>query len=1012
MKHWLFLSVIYLIAVCTTIYAQPASFSPTTLLSQGSVYQWSGENGLISNNITSAIQSSEGFIWITTYNGIMRFDGKRILVYDRSTLPFLETDAFYRVYEDTKGTLWFASQGSGITIYRNKKFFQVEAANAKIPKSVRSLLIEDDGTVLIGSNNEGLYRLSPALHLEKISTTQLDAISILDMAKDATGKLWIATDGNGLISYDGTKFIDYTEKEGLLSNTINTVAVSRTNEVFIGTTDGLNVLRNGKVETEAFLKNVPINDLSIDEINRKWIATENGLARISNDGTLPEFVNRRNGFPFSRLNALARDAEGSLWISTGRDGLLQVRETGIMNIGEKQNISNKRVNIIVEGNKKQFYIGTDVGTIDVYEKGELRPLQLNTDLGEAGIRDICEDEKGVLWIASYKGILRKQGATETLFTEKEGLPSIDMRRILRDAQNNLWFASRSGGLLKYVPSLKKVTDVYSKGNGLESNYVLSLEQDRAGNIYVGTHSGGLTIIKPDGSSMTHHLTTDDSGVLIFNIHIDNENKVWLISNIGPYLFNGSQFKKINLVAVNKGETYFDWLEDVNRDVWITTNLGVLKIVRKDLDDFLAGASEQVPVKLFDHQDGMQSKECTGATRSLISLTGRLWIPTIAGVSVFYPDQIVENKVAPKVYVTDLATDSGFFEEDTVVVTPGNLRYVFNYTALSYLAPSKIKFRYKLDKVDQDWVEAGSKREAEYTNLSPGTYVFRALACNSDGVWNTVGASKVVIVKPFFYQTAWFYLVSICLIILALYVLYRWRIYVVERRNTELKKLNSELDRFVYSASHDLRAPLSSILGLIAVARMDPHKNVDEYLTLIEKSIHKLDGFIRDIIDFSRNSRTDLITEPISFQTMIEEIIEELKYMDERGDIEKVIEVKGTAIFYSDRKRLAIVLRNLISNAYKYHRQHVNNRFLKVDVVYDETRATIKVVDNGIGIMSEHLPFIFNMFYRGTETNKGSGLGLYIVKETVEKIKGSISVESKVDKGTTFELIIPSLKGSS
>lgn len=1012
MKQWLFLSALLFVVVYADVRAQTPSFSPTALLSQGSVYQWSGENGLISNNITSAIQSTEGFIWITTYNGIMRFDGKRIIVYDRSTLPFLETDAFYRVYEDSGGTLWFASQGSGITIYRNKEFSPLEAVNAKIPKSVRSLLIEEDGTVFIGSNNEGLYRLSPSHHLEKISDTQLDAISILDIAKDESGKLWLATDGNGLVSYDGSRFDYYTEKNGLLSNTINTIAVSRTNEVLIGTTDGLNVLRHGKVETEEFLRNVPINDLSIDELNRKWIATENGLARISHDNTQREFVNRRNGFPFSRLNAIARDAEGSLWISTGRDGLLQVRETGIMNIGEKQNISNKRVNIVVEGSKKQFYIGTDVGTIDVYEAGELRPLPLMTDLRDAGIRDICEDENGVLWIASYKGILRKQGANEKLLTEKQGMPSLDMRRILRDSQNNLWFASRSGGLVKYSPSLNKVLRLYNKENGLGSNYILSLEQDRAGNMYVGTHSGGMTIIQPDGSSVTHHLTADDGGVLIFNIHIGSENNIWLISNIGPFLFKNNQFVKINLTSVNKGETYFDWLEDDNRNVWITTNLGVLKIERKDLDEFLAGTHQQVAVKLYDHQDGMQSKECTGATRSLISSTGKLWIPTIAGVSVFYPEQIVENKTPPKVYVTDLVTDSGVFEGDTVVVTPGNLRYVFNYTALSYLAPSKIKFRYKLDKVDQDWVEAGSKREAEYTNLSPGTYVFRALACNSDGVWNTVGASKVVIVQPFFYQTAWFYLVSGCIIFLLLYVLYRWRIYVVERRNTELKKLNSELDRFVYSASHDLRAPLSSILGLIAVARMDQHKNVEEYLSLIEKSIHKLDGFIRDIIDFSRNSRTDLVTEPIHFQSMIEEIVDELKYMDERGDIEKSIEVNGTGVFYSDKKRLAIVLRNLISNAYKYHRPYAANRFLKVEVRYDEASATVKVVDNGIGIASEHLPFIFNMFYRGTETNKGSGLGLYIVKETVEKIKGNITVESKVDKGTTFKLILPSIKGVS
>lgn len=1005
----MFLSTIFLMTAGGLVRAQSPSFSPTSLLSQGSVYQWTGENGLISNNVTSAIQSSEGFIWITTYNGIMRFDGKRIVVYDRISLPFLETDAFYRVYEDDQETLWFASQGSGIITYSNKKFQPVEPVNDKAPKSVRSLLMNADGSVWIGSNNEGLFLLSADRYITKVADPELDDISILDMAKDATGKLWLATDGYGLAAYDGSKLEFFKEANGLVSNTVNSVAVSNANEVYIGTADGLSVLRDRQIRNTEFLRNIAINDITIDEQDRKWIATENGLARISADNLMEEFVTRRNGFPYTRLNAISRDAEGSLWISTGRDGLLQMRETGIINIGDKQNISNDRINCIWEASDHTFYIGSDVGTIDIYSNGELKKFPIKTDLKEAGIRDICRDDEGVFWIASYRGILRIKRGDERLLTEADGLPAIDMRRILKDQQNKLWFASRSGGLVKYDPRREKVLKTYNKENGLFSNYILSLEQNSKGVIYVGTHSGGLSMIQPDGSCSTHHITNDDAGVLIFNIHIDDQDNVWLISNIGPYYFNGKDFKKINIVSTNKGETYFDWLEDFDKNIWITTNLGVLKIEKADLDKFLGKKTTHVPVKLLDNQDGMQNKECTGATRSLISSSGKLWIPTIEGISVFYPERIVENKILPRVCITDLVTDEEVFEDDTIIVRPGNLRYIFNYTALSYLAPSKLKFKYKLDKVDQDWVQAGSKREAEYTNLSPGTYVFQAMACNNDGLWNTKAATKVVVVEPFFYQTIWFYLLTAILVFVLLYAIYRWRIFLVERRNKELRKLNSELDRFVYSASHDLRAPLASILGLITVARMDEQKNIDEYLNLIEKSIHKLDGFIHDIIDFSRNSRAELVTEAIDFNFMIEEIVEELKYMNDKGAIEKIVEVKGTGSFYTDKKRLAIILRNLISNAYKYHNPHISNRFVKVQVVYDSTKAILVVADNGTGISREHLPNIFKMFYRGSENNKGSGLGLYIVNETVDKIGGTISVQSTLDVGTEFNLSIPSLQ---
>lgn len=1007
MKVWLFLSAIFYTTVCFTGNTQPATFSPTSLLSHGSVYQWTGENGLISNNITSAIQSSDGFIWITTYNGIMRFDGKRIVVYDRTTIPFLETDAFYRVYEDAQGTLWFASQGSGITIYKDKSFQQIEARDGKIPKSIRSILLEADGSVWIGANNEGLYQLSADRKLTRINHEKLNTINILDIAKDSKGVLWLATDGNGVVAYDGESFRNYTEADGLMSNTINTIAIGHADDVYVGTSDGLNILSDGAIRAADFLQNIPVNDLLVDAHDTKWIATENGLARINGTTGIEEFANRKNGFPYTRLNAIHRDAEGSLWISTGRDGLLQLRETGIINIGERQNVSDERINIITEGANKRFYIGSDIGTIDVYEDGNIRKLPFKTDLKDAGIRDVHEDTNGTLWIATYKGILRLNSKQEKLMTLDDGLPAIDMRRILSDGKGNLWFASRSGGLAKYSLAKQKVVRVYNKGNGLDSNYILSLEQDSTGTIYVGTHSGGLTLIQPDGSTQTHHITQNDAGVLIFNIHIENPDKVWLVCNTGPHFFNGSTFKKITLAGINKGETFFDWVVDEHHDVWITTNLGVLKITKNELEQFLVTTNYSLKVKLFDNQDGMQNKECTGATRALLSSTGKVWIPTIGGVSVFYPDKIYENKLIPPVFITDLVSDQNTFVHDTIIIEPGNLRYVFNYTALSYLAPSKLKFKYQLSKVDREWVEAGTKREAEYTNLSPGTYTFRVIACNNDGVWNTQGATMVITVKPFFYQTTWFYIASLLFGIAVLYSVYRWRLFLVERRNKELNKLNDELDRFVYSASHDLRAPLASILGLIAVARIDDQKNIDEYLNLIEKSIQKLDSFIHDIIDFSRNSRTGLVSDRIDFEPLIHDIIDELKYMDEKGQIKKIVDVNGSGDFYTDKKRLAIILRNLISNAYKYHNFYQENCFVKVSVHFTATEARITIEDNGIGISSEHLPNIFKMFYRGSENNKGSGLGLYIVKETVDKIKGKIAVRSVPEKGTLFELIVQS-----
>ncbi|NBP70726.1 MAG: hypothetical protein EBU52_18555, partial [Cytophagia bacterium] len=580
-------------------YAQLANIPQQAALSQTSVYQWTGENGLISNNITSAIQSSDGFIWITTYNGIMRFDTDRIVVYDRSVLPILATDAFYQVYEDKHGVLWFASQGSGVVQYADKKFKLLEVTGEKMPKSVRSLLIEDDGSVWIGSNNEGLFRMTKEGVLKRLDHEVLNSISIFDVVRDKKGKLWIATDGNGLFSFNGTHLEHFGQDEGLLSNNVSTLGVSEGDTLYVGTADGLHTLYNGKLKTLNFLKNVPINDVYIDQENRKWFATENGVARISADNKLEELSSRKKGFAYSRLNSISRDKEGSVWISSGRDGLLQMRETGILNITEQHGLSNNRVNIVVEDATHTFYIGTDVGSIDRYHEGELTHIELKTDLKEAGIRDICGGINGTLWIASYRGILRVQGNSEKLLGEKDGLTAIDMRRILSDKNDDLWFASRSGGIFKYSQKLNKVVKRYTKDEGLESNYVLSLEQNSQGDIYAGTHSGGLTLIKNDGAMHTYHITDNDAGVLIFNIHIDEDDNVWIVSNLGLYRFSMGTFTKIKLRAINKGETYFDWLEDHEHNAWVTTNLGVLKIERKDLLKFFEGKDTVVHTKLYD-----------------------------------------------------------------------------------------------------------------------------------------------------------------------------------------------------------------------------------------------------------------------------------------------------------------------------------------------------------------------------------------------------------------------------
>jgi len=236
--------------------------------------------------------------------------------------------------------------------------------------------------------------------------------------------------------------------------------------------------------------------------------------------------------------------------------------------------------------------------------------------------------------------------------------------------------------------------------------------------------------------------------------------------------------------------------------------------------------------------------------------------------------------------------------------------------------------------------------------------------------------------------------------------------MLEVQNEELKKINSELDRFVYSASHDLKAPLASVLGLINIARLSQNQEeISQYLRLMETSVRKLDNFIREIIAYSRNSRLELAQDLIHFEQILEEAYENVKYLENYERLDRRLSIEGDVPFYTDSKRLLIIFNNLISNAIIYQNTLAEESFIEIKVRLQPEKAEIHFIDNGQGIAPEHLDNIFKMFYRASQDSKGSGLGLYIVKETIDKLGGSIEVSSVYGEGTDFYLVLPNLQAT-
>ncbi len=970
---------------------------------------WTGDDGLISNNLTSVCQNPDGFLWITSFNGMLRFDGNSFFLYDKENVPILQSNGVYRSFHDRDGNIWFATQGSGLIKYHSGKFERV-GSNEDLPLSIRNVLVASDGKIWAATNNHGLY-YSFGKGFMQLSHHKLDEYSIYDIVEASDHSIWIATAGSGLLRYNDGAFTEYNTKNGLNSDRVNAIFQMNEGDILIGSQSGLNRYRDGKMERCPFFDHIEINDIVCDASGTIWLATELGLGRINEKYGVKEIFMEKDGLPAAQISTLCFDHEGSLWLSTKKAGLIRFKDSNFINFTKADGLSSDKVNIIVERDGI-FYVGCDNGKLDVISGNHIIPFQLKTDLYNVGIRDICFEDDGSMWIASYRGMLKVKDNREILIDHKRGLPSDDVRRIFFDSRKTFWIATKTGGLVKYDG--KNHFEVFDHTSPVNSDFILAVEEDGAGNILVGSHSGGMTIIKPNGQMKNISIEQGRAGVLVFNIYVDSiPNTYWLSTNIGIYRYKQKEVKKIKFDDQYKAETFFDFVEDRNNNVWLTSNIGLFKVKKADLNDFLDSLISYVPVRLFDNSDGMYSRECTGATRSLLSSDGKLWIPTLGGAARLDPDNIIVNTIIPKVYITDFEVDfrsRDIKNGERLDLDPGHLHYLFKFTALSLMAPSKVRFKYMLSGFDKDWMEVVGQRQAEYTNIPAGSYKFMVMATNNDGYWNKNPVSISFIVKPYFYKTKSFYVSLFVFISLIVWLVFYLRTRAVRRRNAELTRLNDELDRFVYSASHDLRAPLASVKGLVDVAvRESKISAKDKCLTMIRESVDKLDDFTKDIIDFSRNQRVALADNEVDLMQEVKEAFTDLKYLDKNDRIKKILDYQEHRIFRTDRRRIAIILKNLISNAIKYHDLDKSDPFIRVSLKYFKHEVEIKVEDNGLGIEKRHLKKIFDMFYRGTEEREGSGLGLYIVKETIEKLGAKIYVESLYGKGTVFRVVIPSLR---
>lgn len=765
------------------------SLDPNKKLSQYILEHWDTERGLVSNNVRRMLQTRDGFLWLGGFGGLTRFDGMRFTTYNKRVEEVFKTNSVFALAESPDGTLWIATEGSGLLSYNKGQFKSL--GDEKL--FVTSFFAESKGKFWVGTRNAGLYMLSPEKGiLHALDYKELTKTSVFCIRQDGRGRLWFGTDNKGITYLENNKFVSIGKEQGLPAGNVVDIFHHKNGEIWVGTTEGL-AIGNGhsfKIEPQ-FAKSI-IYKIVQDSWGSIWLATSNGLYR--RNVLTNEYERLDQDERVTNVQDILIDHEESLWIATYRSGLFRLKDGKFTNYTHQDGLSTASVGSVCQIAPQKMLIGMNNGKVNMIDKGKVSLFPLKTPLAETRIFHIFQDNKQTLWFCTFEGLVKRDAqGNETFFTRKSGLPDNVFRLAYQDKQGRMWFGTRAGGLLMLQDDGKfKVID---RKSGLSSNFIMSIKEDRDGNLLIGTNDGGLNVIDKEGKIKVYDLKKGLISNLVFSTYTDAEGVTWIVGNGGITRWEAGKFTHFTFKEGLLNDSPFDFVEDNAGSVWLPTSDGIVRVKKQKLNEFAKGKIKATEIGWveYDRHDGMKNEDCTGAAHSVLANDGTVWIPTNGGVVVINPNNIPLNHLKPQLSINSVHIDlSSVNIHKNVNVRYDQKRVVFDYSALSLLASAKVRFKYKLEGYDTEWQDAGNNHEATYTNLPAGKYKFRVIACNNDGVWNYEGATLEFERVAHFTETTWFFVLMILLLVIITVIsvmqFYNWRIAQIEKRKQQLEFL--------------------------------------------------------------------------------------------------------------------------------------------------------------------------------------------------------------------------------
>ena len=948
-----------------------------TALAQGVIVDhWTNENGLPVNSIRGICQGPEGYLWLATYDGLVRFDGVRFVPFNKSNSDGIVSDRFFGLICGRDGDFWAPTEGYGLTHY-SKGHFRTYTEHDGLDSTGIAGLTEDQAGDLWVLTGARVHRLDT--RTDRFVAVDRTAYPY-DHGLQPTGAGFYSRDAQGLHVFDHGQKADYRiPPEWHLADDI-TRSLDGTLWLKLAN-GGVAEISAGRWSLLPPDRAASLNrDSSVGLLSNRSNSSEQSAGppgwrqTLSAPGAFPDVQYRR---------ALFEDREGNIWLGTEVYGLYRLRARRIDVLSVEEGLPGRDIYPILQSKDGAVWIGSIGNGLCRYFNGRCTNFlagfitslaedragrlwingepyrQLNGGLVKeahspqdpSGAKATHEDRRGVMWIGGVDGLRRREtDGSWRLLSRKDGLAGNDVEVIIDARDGGLWAAGMGG--LSHVDEDGKIR-AWTEKDGLPANHVRALYEDSAGVLWIGTYDGGLG--RFEGGRFTRYSVRDglfDNGV-------------------------------------------FQILEDGRGNLWFSCNRGIYRVNKQQLNDFAAGRTRSITSFRYGRQDGMRNEECNGgySPAGFKTTDGRLWFPTQDGVAIVDPEKLPLAPTPPPVLIESVLIDQRALAiHQPVRIQPGQENLEIQYTGLRLSNSAQIRFKYRMVSLDRDWVDVGSRRTAYYQHVPPGSYVFRVTAAMADGAWNEQAAELPIVVLPAYYQTWWFKALGVLVVASLLWWYWRRRMGRWERDRAARQAFSRQLIASQENERKRIAGELHDSLGqrlvviknraLLVLQRRDSVGSwVGEQVDAISAEISEAVREVKEISYDLRPYRLDRLGLTTALQGMIETAADSsgIQFATEIDNVDAVLPGQAEINFYR-------IVQECVNNILR----HSKATQASIRIKRSAERLDLMVHDNGRGF---------------TPGDGPQGFGLAGIRERTQLLAGKFDLQSVPGQGTTVTIVV-------